>query len=44
MNIRLVHDVYVSAIELVIKFNVPSAIFPVLVAVKLEADISSVQT
>jgi hypothetical protein len=41
MNISLVHDVYVSAVELVTRFNVPSAIVPVLVAIKLEADISS---
>jgi hypothetical protein len=44
MNISLLHDDYGSAIELMIGFNVPSAIVPVLVAIKLEADISSVQT
>ena len=44
MNISLVHDVCVSATELVIRYNVPSAIVPVLVAIKLEADISPGQT
>jgi len=35
----LVHDVCVSAIELVIRCNMLSAIVPVLFAIKLEADI-----
>jgi hypothetical protein len=42
MNVSLVHDVYFNAIQLAIRYDVPSAVVPDVVDIKLEANMSSI--